>query len=52
MGMVARNSSADINVIGLIGERVERLGIPAEGLKEEGLKICCSSSYFRSASPN
>ncbi|NLJ79140.1 MAG: flagellar protein export ATPase FliI [Tissierellia bacterium] len=39
MGMVARNSSADINVIGLIGERGREVREFLEkDLKEEGLK--------------
>lgn len=39
MGMVARNSSADINVIGLIGERGREVReFLQKDLKEEGLK--------------
>lgn len=39
MGMIARNSSADINVIGLIGERGREVREFIENdLKEEGLK--------------
>ena len=39
MGMISRNSSADINVIGLIGERGREVREFIENdLKEEGLK--------------
>ncbi len=39
MGMISRNSSADVNVIGLIGERGREVREFLEkDLKEEGLK--------------
>ncbi len=45
MGMVSRNSSADVNVIGLIGERGREVREFLENdLKEEGLKKVCSYS--------